>query len=219
MTPTLVGRMQTRLLLLSAVGLPWTVVITPLLPRPSFVSLGIIYRITLEGIAAVALVGLAWELAYHALQQLRFDKDWPSLFALATIVNESACTWLVLHGLHAIPGTTALSSPILEPFALHFASTWILVWLVTQGPLRVVVLRWRYEGGRIPMTARPGGRPGLHTPYPNPDPASTPFDPLTPSPRAAAAYGPAAQQPACKRGHPNPPLALYCSRCGVSLRS
>jgi hypothetical protein len=32
---------------------------------------------------------------------------------------------------------------------LWAAVAWILAWLATQGPMRVVVLRWRFRSGRI----------------------------------------------------------------------
>lgn len=157
MTPTLGGRIQTRLMLVLVVGSAWTAVVSPLLPRPGFATLGMAYRITFEGTATVAAAGVGWELVYHGLQQLRWEKDWPSLLLLVTVTTEGASTWVVMHVLHFIPGTWGASSPILTLFALHFASTWVLVWLVAQGPLRVIVLRWRYEGGQVlgSLTASP----------------------------------------------------------------
>jgi hypothetical protein len=149
MTPTLRGRIETRLFLLATVGVVWTAIVSPLLPRPGFASLGMVYGITFKAIAVVGVVGIGWEGVYHGLQQFRWNKDWPSLFGLLTMLNEGLVVWLVLHALNIIPGTSGWSSPIRNLFVLHFASTWILMWLFMQGPLRVVVLRWRFEGGRL----------------------------------------------------------------------
>ena len=34
-------------------------------------------------------------------------------------------------------------------FAVHFATTWLAIFLFLQGPMRVPFLRWRFRGGRI----------------------------------------------------------------------
>ena len=134
-------------MLLATIGLLWTAIVTPLLPRPDFATLDMAYEITFKAIGVVAVIGLAWELVYHGLQQFRWDKDWPSLFGLVTVVNEGIVAWIVLHTLNIIPGTYGFSSPIRNLFIMHFVSTWVVMWLFMQGPLRVVALRWRYEGG------------------------------------------------------------------------
>lgn len=143
-TPTLLGRLQTRLFLLLTVGLAWTLVIGPVLPRPAKASLGDVYQSTLWALGIVAVVGIAWELIYHGLQQYRWEKDWPTLFGLLTGINEGVLTWLILElglvGSGSVPMTT---------FVPHFVSTWILVWLAANGPMRVFFPRWRFRGGRI----------------------------------------------------------------------
>jgi hypothetical protein len=149
MTPTLRGRIETRLFLAATIGVIWTAIVTPLLPRPGFADLSMVYGITFKAIAVVALVGIGWELVYHGLQQFRWDKDWPSLFGILTMVNEGIVVWLVLHWINVIPGTAGFSSPIRNIFILHFASTWMVMWLFMQGPIRVLLLRWRFEGGHL----------------------------------------------------------------------
>jgi hypothetical protein len=147
MTMTLWGRIQTRLVLLSSVGLVWTLIICPFLPRPAGTPVSLAYQITLETSIATALLGIGWELVYHGLQQLRWDKDWPSVLSLLTGTVEAGLVWLVLHALRLVQGDGGPSSPILPLYVVHFSTTWVLVWLVSQGPLRVVQLRWRFEGG------------------------------------------------------------------------
>jgi hypothetical protein len=34
-------------------------------------------------------------------------------------------------------------------FAIDVVTTWLVVLLALQGPLRVVVIRWRHMGGRV----------------------------------------------------------------------
>lgn len=147
MTLTLVGRLQTRLVLLSSVGLLWTLIVSPLLPRPHGMARTLAYRITLETSIVMTVLGVFWEFVYHLLQQLRWDKDWPSILSLLAGLVEAAPVWLVLHLLHIVPGCGGFSSPIFPLFTIHFGTTWLVVWLASQGPLRVVQLRWRFEGG------------------------------------------------------------------------
>lgn len=139
MGPTLRGRIQTRLALLLFVGLPWTLAVTPLLPTARAApSLATRYQTTLGTLAAVAVLGVVvWEPIYHLLQQLRWEKDWPSLFALAAAVPEA----VLVRAVHP--------SGDLFAFGLHFASTWVAMWLVAIGPIRVVHLRWRFRGGEF----------------------------------------------------------------------
>lgn len=137
MTPTLMGRMQTRLLLTVVVGVPWTIVITAiasLLVEDSYTqTLGV----TFQALGLILVIGLVvWEPLYHALQQVRWEKDWPTGLGLLTALNEGLVVWLLLD------------AP-LGAFLVHFVTTWILIWFVLHGPLRAVAPRWRYRGGRF----------------------------------------------------------------------
>ena len=101
MVPTLPGRIQTRIFLLGTVGVIVTALITPLLPIPG--PLGAAYKTTYLILATVLVVGILWELLYHLLMQWRWEKDWPSLFGLATAVPEGILVWILLaaHGSRA----------------------------------------------------------------------------------------------------------------------
>lgn len=153
MTLQLAGRLQTRLVTTPAVGGLWALAVTPLLPRPLVAGrplpLGRMYAMTLAGLGVVTVAGLAWEAVYHGLQQLRWDKDWPSLFALLGGIPEGFTTWMLLHAAGLVPGPVGPSSPVLGVFAGFFASTWLAVWLFLQGPVRVLAPRRRYRGGRF----------------------------------------------------------------------
>ena len=93
----------------------------------------------------VAVVGVAWELLYHLLQQLRWEKDWPTLLGLLTGIPEGLVVfWLLRQGVPwsvgSVPGST---------FAVSFATTWLAVWATANGPLRIALVRWRFRGGRV----------------------------------------------------------------------
>ncbi len=148
MTPNLSGRLQLRIFILGTLGLLWTAVLTPFLLRPSGASLGEAYETTIGVLAAVAVLGLLWELLYHFLQQFRWDKDWPTLFGLLTGINEGLVLWLLISG-DLVPWISEALAPSLTAFSIHFSSTWLIVWLFLNGPMRVVLLRWRFRGGAI----------------------------------------------------------------------
>lgn len=150
MTPTLCGRLESRIALLALVGVPWTMLFVPLLPG------GPGHRSALLTLAVIAALGMAWELLYHAVQQVRWDKDWPSLFALLAGIPEGVAALPVLRALGLMP-------PQIMAYLLHFGSTWTVIWLVLQGPVRVVAPRWRHTGGRV-LRARPVSSAGATVP-------------------------------------------------------
>lgn len=145
MTPTLNGRLQTRIFLIVVIGSLWTAIITPVLPGMG--PLGETYRITYTILAVVGVAGILWELLYHLLQQFRWEKDWPTLLGLITAVNEGIVTWLIVD-LGFAPGIEAGEVP-LSAFLVHFLTTWLVIFLYGNGPMRVPFLRHRYKGGRL----------------------------------------------------------------------
>ena len=144
MVPILSGRIQTRLFLLATVGTLVTVLIVPALPVGG--SLSAAYRTAFLVLAAVAGLGVGWELLYHLLMQFRWEKDWPSLFGLLTAIPEALLLWLLLRaGLVPLIG----SAPMAAVYVIQFVAVWLAVWLVANGPMRVPFLRWRFRGGRL----------------------------------------------------------------------
>ncbi|HEU5475580.1 MAG TPA: hypothetical protein VFV67_33480 [Actinophytocola sp.] len=144
MVPTVLGRIQTRLFLLLVIGGPLTALITPLLPVDGPMSAR--YTATFVVLAGVAVLGIGWELIYHLIMQWRWEKDWPTIFGLLTMIPEGILLG-ALAGLNLLPW---LPGPVpLGAFAIHFGTVWIAVWLVGQGPMRVPFVHWRFNGGRL----------------------------------------------------------------------
>lgn len=143
MLPTLNGRIQTRIFLLATVGVLWTLIITPVLPTGS--PLGGSYRTTFTVLLLVAVLGVLWEFLYHGIQQFRWEKDWPTIFGLLTGINEGLLIWFLIAG-GVIPWIDSLPGPA---FVVDFATTWLVVWLVANGPMRVPFIHWRINGGRL----------------------------------------------------------------------
>lgn len=145
MLPTLNGRIQTRIFLLVVVGGIWTLIITPALP--GFAASLAEYRVTFTLLIATIVLGVGWELIYHFLQQFRWEKDWPTLFGLITVINEGLLLWFLLQ-LDVVPGVDGPRVP-LSAFVILFLTTWLWVWLVANGPMRVPFIHWRFRGGRL----------------------------------------------------------------------
>ena len=141
LTSTYFGRVQTRLFIVFTVGLLWTLLLTPFLSLPP----GSEYTVTLVTLGWVALLGIVvWEPLWHLLQQFRWEKDWPAMYLLAQAIPEAVLVRIVLDR------TLTTSAPVgVGTFALHFATTWLAIFLFVQGPMRVPFLRWRFRGGRI----------------------------------------------------------------------
>ena len=101
MLPTLAGRVQTRVALLAVIGGLVTALICPVLPVSA--PLAVRYQNGFVVLAAVAVLGAGWELLYHFLMQWRWEKDWPTLFGLVTLVPEGLLLWLLLSA-GVVPG-------------------------------------------------------------------------------------------------------------------
>ncbi len=156
MLPTLNGRLQTRIFLIAVVGSIWTVIITPFVAL--FVegdpSLGDVYTVTFTVLAIILLAGIVWEFIYHGLMQFRWEKDWPTLFGYATVINEAIVAWLIAGALASTDSDAPewrlyLEGLTVTPFLIHVVSTWIVLQLFASNLLRPLFPRWRYRGGRI----------------------------------------------------------------------
>lgn len=140
MTPTFLGRIQTRLFLLLVIAVPWTALIAPVLPG----QIGPTYRAAYAAVFCVGLFGIAWEALYHGLQQFRWEKDWPILLGLLVGINEGLLVYVALEA--GFLGVGPLNT---TTFLIHFTTVWVLVWVMANGPMRIVFIRWRFRGGRI----------------------------------------------------------------------
>ncbi|WP_371778843.1 hypothetical protein [Streptosporangium subroseum] len=144
MVPTLLGRIQTRLFLLATVGVIITLLVVPVLPGASG-PLGGRYAGGFLVLVAVGVLGIVWELIYHFLMQFRWEKDWPTLFGLLTLVPEG----LVLYFLLRSSAVDFIDPVPPAAFWTHFTLVWVCMWLVANGPMRVPFIRWRFRGGRV----------------------------------------------------------------------
>jgi hypothetical protein len=142
MTPTLLGRWQTRIVLLATIGVIVSAIYTPIFDNPG--NDEIYFKI----LGYVALFGLGWDIVFILLQRLRWDRDWPAAFQVATCVAEGAVLWVVIDQF-GLPGISEGSVLFWERFVPHYLVVWFVGFLWVQGPMRVFTLHWRFLGGRL----------------------------------------------------------------------
>lgn len=146
MTPTLLGRWQTRLLLLGTVGLLITAAFAAL--YGDFVG-------PFALLGYVLLIGLGWDVLYDFLQTLRWERDWPPLFFFLGGLLEAIVLWRLvkatavwqLLGWAGLPGVDPALT--LGQFAAHYGTVWLVTFGLMLGPLKVVFIEWRFRGGQF----------------------------------------------------------------------
>lgn len=140
MTPTLSGRWQSRFFLLTVLGVPLTAVFAWLYGdwKTPFALLGY-----------VLLLGLSWDGLYYGLQTIRWNRDWPPLFAWLAGLWEGAFLWLVVtlfwrNGLTPLGVNEGLT---FGRFAAHYLTVFIVTWAASHTLLPILFPRWRFRGG------------------------------------------------------------------------
>ena len=68
------------------------------------------------------------------------------MFTLLQGIPEGILAYVLLRNFGPAPVPAAVTT---ATFLSQFIPLWVLVWLVAIGPMRVIVPRWRFRGGRI----------------------------------------------------------------------
>ena len=143
MTPTLLGRWQTRLLLMSTIGLIITLLFCAgFLGNPS----GSVYFAIL---IYLILFGLGWDCLYMFLQGFRWDQDWPAFLQWLAALWE-AFFFLLIRVILAIqlPFTDVDGGDFpVTWFIVHYLMVWIAVFITSQSLMRLLFPKWRFHGG------------------------------------------------------------------------
>jgi hypothetical protein len=135
MTFTLSGRWQSRVFLLGALGLPLTAVFAWLYGSLTPFAL----------LAYVLLFGLGWDVLYQCLQSLRWNRDWPPLFAWVAGLWEGVFLWLALR-LYGLVGVSSI--PATDHFTAHYLAVFCFTWVASHSLLPILFPRWRFCGGQ-----------------------------------------------------------------------
>lgn len=146
-TPTLFGRIQTRIFLALFLGLPITVFY--MLAFGAF-SAGPgaedFFKLLLL-LAYVNALGCLFDTLWIFLQSFRWDRDWPLAFQFGSGLVEGLAAF-ALFALDALPGVDYSDGDALR-FALHYGTVFLCSFAFLIGPMRVVAPRWRFRGGRV----------------------------------------------------------------------
>jgi hypothetical protein len=150
MTPTLLGRWETRFCLLATVGVLIALAVGygyNLNAGTPFDNLNYVLPLTIMGY--VLGFGLVWDVVYQASIYLRWERDWPTTFQVLAGFIEGTLIWLLLHYTTLLPLPHNIPSRNM-PFRVYltlYGVVWLVTFLIAQGPLRIFLLRWRYQGG------------------------------------------------------------------------
>lgn len=153
MTPTLLGRIQTRILLFIVLGLPITLLFSIYLSDwvipPTDVTPFLV-------LATLLIVGLILDPVYIYLQRFRWDHDWPFAFQFFFSIIEFLIVLLivwtdVLPYLPASNIADAQSGQInwnnVLTYTSHFLLVFIPSFLSLLGFVQIFMVRWRFKGG------------------------------------------------------------------------
>lgn len=138
MTPTLIGRWQTRLFVLATVGAIVTAIF------------GVLYddfQTVFALLGYVLVFGLLWDIPYRVLQTYRWDNDWPPAYLFITGVFEGIFIWVFVKVWNTPPGVAA--GITLPQFIAHYSMVWLALFIVIFSVLRTMFPRWRFQGGRF----------------------------------------------------------------------
>ena len=147
MTPTLWGRITTRILLFILIGLPVTFFYawwqTSWNWPPSIVPFIIL--------ATLLIVGLVLDPIYIFLQGFRWDHDWPFAFQFLFSIIEFLIVLLIIDtDWHPLLLPAAIGTwTDLGYVTLHFTLVFIPSFLALLGGLQIFLVRWRFKAGQL----------------------------------------------------------------------
>lgn len=195
MTPTLQGRWQIRFFLLGTIGLI-VALLTGVIVHNMLAPLIVLLYVFIQGVIL--------DLPYQYIVTFRWDRDWPTSFQVAAGIVEGAIAWLLIVS-GALPFVQK-TLPFLTFFA-QYGITWLCIFVLTQGALRIFAPDWHYEGGQW-ITNRPQRYevPAQVSGFQQPLMAQSPFAAPAPHPQAQARPQPVVRGPQVPPSQPIAPL-------------
>ncbi|MGD1911570.1 MAG: hypothetical protein ACFB2X_12125 [Rivularia sp. (in: cyanobacteria)] len=138
MTPTLIGRWQSRIFLLATIGVLFTL---PFAVSNGFQNIEFIYFWILFYVGAF---GLVWDILYTLIQKLFWDHDWPGIIQFFAAIFEGIFLSLMIN-LVGLPNIT--QKPDLLTYVIHYSIVWIAVYCASWIVMRLLFPRARFRGG------------------------------------------------------------------------
>lgn len=135
MTPTLWGRIQTRLFLMLTIGLLITIYFMG--------SYGITPLIIL---VYATIIGFGWDFIYIKIQKGRWDRDFPFAYQFIGGIVEG----IFLLGLIWTVGLSGISTNLPGSiFIAHYGTVFLATFFFLVGPMRIFFPRWRFKGAEF----------------------------------------------------------------------
>lgn len=151
MTPTLLGRWHTRLLLFVFIGLPVTLLFSLYRTNwdiwPPRYELSAFYYPFLF-LTAILILGLVLDFVYIHMQRLNWDNDWPfahqfffSIVEYLIVYYAASDGWLDFFFTEG--------RPTWDDTVYHFSTVFGLSFLALLGGVQIFMVRWRFNGGEV----------------------------------------------------------------------
>ena len=152
MTPTLLGRIQTRILLFIVFGLPITLLFSIYLSDWVVPPTNVMPFLVL---ATLLIVGLILDPVYIYLQRFRWDHDWPFAFQFFFSIIEFLIVLLIvwtdilpyLPASYIVDTSGQLNWNAILTFTSHFLLVFIPSFISLLGFVQIFMVRWRFKGG------------------------------------------------------------------------
>jgi hypothetical protein len=123
MTPSFLGRFQTRLVLTLLVGLPIGLYFANLLP-----------------IFLMLLFGFFWDTIYNFLQSKRWDRDWPPIFMAIGGLGEAVLIYIFINQVLKISSVN---------YFWMYNIIWIIMFILQLGILNIFFPYRRHKAARM----------------------------------------------------------------------
>lgn len=151
MTPTLLGRWQTRILLYLFIGLPVTFLYAWYLTNwrwPIRYDLSI-FTDPFVFITALLVLGLILDVVYIQIQRFHWDQDWPFAYQFFFSILEFFILFAGMEYLGALDFFLPDGRIPFSNAAWHFTFVFIPSFLLVLGGLQIFLVRWRFKGGEL----------------------------------------------------------------------
>lgn len=142
MTPSLFGRMQSRLWLLFIVGGIVTLFVASWFESVQFGT----FEFPFVVLVWVAVIGLLWDVVYNEIQKRRWDSDWPPAYQLFAGIAEGVLAFVLIRS-SLLPGVPSELPGWM--FWSHYSLVWFWTFVASQSLMRVLFPQWRFRGGQF----------------------------------------------------------------------
>jgi hypothetical protein len=143
-TPSLMGRWQTRLWLMIFIGLPISALFV-------YLYRGAGARFTpvpLYMLGYVLLFGVVWDVLYQfVITRAQWDYDWPAAYQFIVGFTEGVLIYLLIR-FTGLPGI-AKGGVSLGRFWLAYGAIWLTTYTWLFFFMRAVFVRWRFRAGQF----------------------------------------------------------------------